>query len=198
MTTTSAGAPSARLPPGRFRTRAGFVDSSSIGASDADASGVDEAIEHQRHGGLEPGDAERRAIELDHLLVGVVRRVVGRDHVDAAVGDALEHGVAIRGLAQRRVHLEVGVVLDRAVERLVGEREMMRRHLAGHAARRAPCRRARRAATAARSCGRCARARRSARPATRPARPSAIPPRRESRAGRAPRRRSPRAPPRRP
>ena len=48
-----------------------------------------------------------------------------------AVGDAFEHRVAIGGLAQRRVHLEVGVVLDRAVERLVGEREVMRRDLAG-------------------------------------------------------------------
>ena len=63
--------------------------------------------------GLEADDPERRAVELDHLLVGVMRRVIGGDDVDAAVGDALEHRVAIGRLAQRRVHLEVGVVADR-------------------------------------------------------------------------------------
>ena len=79
------------------------------------------------------------------LLVGVVRRVIGGDGVDAAVDDAADHLVAIGGLAQRRVHLDVGVV---ALERLVGEDEVVRRHLAGHgdAARLAGAHRAQRAA----------------------------------------------------
>ena len=94
--------------------------------------GVHQTIEHDRHRGFEANDPERRAIELDHLLVDVMRRVVGRDHVDAAVGNALEHGVAVGGFAQRRIHLEVGVVLDRAVERVVGQGEVMRRDLARH------------------------------------------------------------------
>ena len=46
-------------------------------------------VEADRHRRLEADDAERRAVELDVLLVGVVRRVVGGDDVDAAVGDAL-------------------------------------------------------------------------------------------------------------
>ena len=96
-------------------------------------------------------------IELDVLLVVVVRRVIGGDDVDAAVGDALQHGVAIGRLAQRRVHLDVGVVRHRRAEHLVGQHEMMRRHLAGDARRRAPCRSARRRASGARSCARCGR-----------------------------------------
>ena len=52
-------------------------------------------------------------IELDVLLVVVMRRVIGGDDVDAAVGEALQHRVAIGGLAQRRVHLDVGVVRHR-------------------------------------------------------------------------------------
>ena len=110
----SATAPSASEPPGTRKTRAGLVESSSMARDDADPPGVDEPIEHQRHARLEPDDAERGAVELDQLLVGVMRGVVGGDHVDGAVGDPLEHGVAIRRLAQRRVHLDVGVVADRA------------------------------------------------------------------------------------
>ena len=106
----SAGAPSDSEPPGTRSMRAGLTDSSSIEPRDADHAGMDEPIEAQRHGGLEPGDAERRMIELDVLLVVVVRRVVGGDDVDAAVGNALEHRIAVGGLAQRRVHLDVGVV----------------------------------------------------------------------------------------
>src|SRR2546428_13865652 len=64
--------------------------------------GLDEAVETQRSRGLECGDAERRVVELDALLVVVMRRVIGGDDVDAAVGEAGEHRIAIRGLAQRR------------------------------------------------------------------------------------------------
>ena len=58
--------------------------------------------------------------------------VVGGDDVDAAVGEALQHGVTIGGLPQRRIHLGVRVVWNRRRERLVGEDEVMRRHLACH------------------------------------------------------------------
>ena len=76
----SAGPLRACRPAGP-RTRAGIVESSSIVATVI--AGVDEPVEHERHGGLQPDDAERREIELDDLLVGVMRRVVGGDHVDA-------------------------------------------------------------------------------------------------------------------
>ena len=92
--------------------------------------GVHEAIKAERHRGLEAGDPERRAIELDVLFVGVMRRVVGRDDVDAAVLQARQHRVAIGRLAQRRIHLHVRVVGDRRPQHLVGEHEVVRRHLA--------------------------------------------------------------------
>ncbi len=129
----SAGAPSASEPPGTRRIRAGFTDSSSTSRDSAMTPGVHEPIEAERHRRLEAGDAERRVIELDLLLVVVMRRVVGRDDVDAAVGEPLQHRVAVGRLAQRRVHLRVGVVGHRRAEHLVGEHEVMRRHLAGHA-----------------------------------------------------------------
>ena len=68
--------------------RAGLTDSSSTSRGSRISAGVHEPIETQRHGRLEADDAERRAVELDVLLVVVVRRVIGGDHVDAAVGDA--------------------------------------------------------------------------------------------------------------
>ena len=61
-----------------------------------------------------------------------MRRMIGRNGVDRAVDDPLDHRVAIRGLAQRRVHLGVGVVGNRRRQRLVREREVVRRHLAGN------------------------------------------------------------------
>ncbi len=77
-----------------------------------------------------------------------------------AVAQALDQGVAVGLLAQRRIHLGVRVVTAAFAQGLVGEHEVMRRHFAGDARRRAPCRRAPRGATAARSCGRRARGRR--------------------------------------
>ena len=84
----SAGAPSASEPPGTRRIRAGFTDSSSTSRDSDDDAGVHQPIEAQRHRRLEAGDAERRAVELDVLLVVVMRRVIGGDDVDAAVGEA--------------------------------------------------------------------------------------------------------------
>ena len=104
-------------PPGRFSRRAGLTESSSIIRVSEIRPAWTSRSKHDRHRGLEADDAERRAIELDHLLVDVVRRMVRGDHVHAAVGDALEHRVAILRRAQWRVHLEVRVVLHRAVQR---------------------------------------------------------------------------------
>ena len=46
---------------------------------------------------------------------------------------SVQHRVAIGGLAQRRVHLHVGVVLHRRPERFVGQGEMVRGDLRGDA-----------------------------------------------------------------
>ena len=62
-----------------------------------------------------------------------MRRVVGRDHVDAAVGESLNHRVAIGRLAQGRIHLHVRVVRFRRREHLVRQNQMVRRHLTRHA-----------------------------------------------------------------
>ena len=67
-----------------------------------------EAVEAERDRGLEPDDAEGSDVEGHALLVGVVRRVVGGDRVDAAVGEAGEQGLAVGFATQGRVHLEVG------------------------------------------------------------------------------------------
>lgn len=77
---------------------------------EGDVPRVHEAVEAERHARREARDAERRAIELDMLLVVVMRCVVGGDHVYVTVDDALQHGVAVSRSAQRRVHLGVGVV----------------------------------------------------------------------------------------
>ena len=106
----SAGAPSVSDPPGTRRIRAGFTDSSSTSRDRPMTPAMHEAVEAERHRRLEAGDAERRVIELDLLLVVVMRRVIGGDDVDAAVGEPLQHGVAVGRLAQRRVHLHVRVV----------------------------------------------------------------------------------------
>ena len=95
----SAGAPSASEPPGTRRIRAGFTDSSSTSRGSEIDAGVHQPIEAQRHRRLEAGDAERRAIELDLLLVVVMRRVIGGDDVDAAVGEPAS--IASRSAASR-------------------------------------------------------------------------------------------------
>ena len=68
-------------------------------------------VEHDRQRGLEAEHAGRRALELDVLLDGRVRRVVGRDRVDRAVGERLEQRLLIGGRAQRRHHLGARVVV---------------------------------------------------------------------------------------
>ena len=106
----SAGPPSgACRRAGRARAPDPDV-SSSTSRGEADHAGVHQPIEAERHRGLEADDAERRAVELERLLVGVMRRVVGGDDVDRSVAQALDHRQPIGLLAQRRIHLEVRVV----------------------------------------------------------------------------------------
>ena len=84
----SAGAPSDSEPPGTPQNARRVHRQQLDQPRQRYDAGVHEAIEAERHGGLETGDAERRAVELDLLLVVVMRRVVGGDDVDAAVRDA--------------------------------------------------------------------------------------------------------------
>ena len=129
----SAGAPSASEPPGTRRIRAGFTDSSSTSRDSEMTPACTSRSKHSDTAVSRPVMPNGARSNSTLLLVVVVRRVVGRDDVDAAVGEAGEHRVAIGRLAQRRVHLDVGVVGDRRRQHLVGQHEMMRRHLAGHA-----------------------------------------------------------------
>ena len=79
-------------------------------------------------GGLEPGDAERRLLERNFLLVPCVGCVVGRDGRDCAVPHRIEQGLPVLRGPQGRVHLQVRV--ERR-DRLVGQDEVVRRRLAG-------------------------------------------------------------------
>ncbi len=74
---------------------------------------------------LEAGDAERRRLERNVLLVQRVWRVVGGDRLDRPVAERVEQRCAIELCAQRRVHLHVRV--ERAHD-VVREHEMVRRH----------------------------------------------------------------------
>ena len=76
-------------------------------------------------------------LERHLLLLGGVRRVVGRDAVDRPVAQALDQRLAVVLGAQRRVHLEAGV---EAADRLVGEGQVVRRRLAGDLRRPRPWR----------------------------------------------------------
>ena len=79
---------------------------------------------------LEPDDPERRVVERGLLGVVGVGRVVGGDAVDHALLERLPQGGDVRRLAQRRVHLGVRVV---GLAGVIGEREVVRRHLGGDA-----------------------------------------------------------------
>ena len=155
----SAGAPSASVPPGTRGSRAGFTDSSSISRGSEIRPVCTSRSNTSDTRGLEADDAERRAVELDLLLVGVMRRVVGGDDVDACRRRCPRASRrdppprAAAGSSCTFVSYCIG-----AVERLVGQREVVRRHLAGHAHAARLALRAPRAATAARSCARCGRA----------------------------------------
>src|ERR1700733_5693426 len=80
--------------------------------------------------GFQAGDAEAGALELDLLFVGSVGGVVGGDGVDGAVGERNQNRFAVGGGAQRRVHLEVGVVF---ADVFIDQSEVVRRDFAGDA-----------------------------------------------------------------
>ena len=106
--------------------RAGAVDSRSISVQQRQVTGLDEVRERQRESGLQTDQSRRRVLELLVLLLQRVRRVVGGDRIDRAVGQALDHRDPIGFGAQRRIDLGVGVVV---LERVVGQREVMRGRL---------------------------------------------------------------------
>ncbi len=126
---TSAAAPGARLPPGRFRSRAGPVLSRAHQGREVEHARPHQAIEQQRHRGLEAHDAVGRLRELTLLLGERVRRVVGGHAVDGAVHQRFHARLDVALAAQRGRHLAVGVV---AAHDLVGEQQVMRGHLRGH------------------------------------------------------------------
>ena len=89
----------------------------------------DEALERDAERSLEPHYAERRAVVFQHLFIRVMRRVIGRYRVNRAVAHRFDQRGAVFFRAQRRVHLGVGV---ESYDRLIGERQMMRRDFASH------------------------------------------------------------------
>ena len=122
---------------------------------------VDQPVEAEGHGRLEPQDAVGREGELHVLLVRVVGRVVAGDAVDGAVHQAGEQRLPVRLGPQRRLHLEVGREA-RVGDRLVGQEEVVGRRLAGRRQAallgpRAPARRRRRWRGAGRGSGRRSR-----------------------------------------
>ena len=91
--------------------------------------GVDHRLLHDGQRGLQAGHAERGRAPLAVLVLARVRRVVGGDDVDRAVGQALADRLDVALRAQRRVDLEHRVV---AAGQLVGEDQVVRRDLGGH------------------------------------------------------------------
>ena len=95
-----------------------------------DRAGGDELREHERKGALDAGSAERCELELAGLLPRCVRGMIGGDSIDRTIRDSGDKRLRICGGAQRRVHLEARVI--RAIERILGKEEVVRRGLAGH------------------------------------------------------------------
>ena len=87
-------------------------------------------VQADREGRLEAEHAVQRRVELELLLLRRVRRVVGGDGVDGAVGEPLAQRLHVLGRAQRRIHLEVRIVVARR-DVLVGEGQVVGRHLRG-------------------------------------------------------------------
>ena len=58
-----------------------------------------------------------------------MRRVVAGDGINGAVSQRRQHGFAVGGRTQRRIHFAIGVVRS---DICIGQNKMMRRDLAGH------------------------------------------------------------------
>ena len=134
-----AGAPTAMRGASSPKIAAGPAERRSSSVSSVSRPGSDEIRVERRERGLEPDHPEGRRLERHVLLLARVRGMVGGDRRDRAVAQRLEQRLAVGLGAERRVHLHVRV--ERA-HRLVGEAEMVRRHLAGRgdARPRAPAR----------------------------------------------------------
>ena len=66
--------------------------------------------------GLQSDDPEWRGVELDFLFEICMRRVIGTQDRQGAVGDSLEQRINICSRAQRRIHFAVRIeILDRFV-----------------------------------------------------------------------------------
>ena len=104
------------------RPRAGEIDE----AQQRQPAGVD-MIEHDRDERLHAGHAGRTCRIGLGLFLARVRRVVGAEHVDDALRNAVPDPGAMRRIAHRRIHLRARAEPLVASGRL--QREMMRRGL---------------------------------------------------------------------
>ena len=96
-------------------------------AHEFDASGVDELIEAESERSFKSGDAEWSFIEFDGFAGGLVRRVIGGDSVNGAIGKTGEERIAIFTRCERWIHFEICVVGDV----FINQSEMVGRDFAG-------------------------------------------------------------------
>ena len=78
---------------------------------------------------FQPCDPERGALELDNLFMRRVRGVIGGDGIDGSVSQGDQDRLPICRRAQRRVHLEVGVILS---DIRIRQREVVWGDFTGH------------------------------------------------------------------
>ena len=129
-TVTSAGEPGASVPPGRPRTRAGFVErrATRCGSSTSPAP---TSRSRQRATAVSrptmPNAAWSYSTFLSSTVCGAWSVAMQSIVPSEEPG---QHRLPVRLGAQRRVHLGVRVVAGLA-HRLVGEEEVVRRHLGG-------------------------------------------------------------------
>ena len=114
-TVMSAGAPAGeRCRRARRRMRAGFTDSSSTSRGERDQPAVHQAIEARATRTVSsptmPNGARSNSTCFSSAWCGAWSVAMTSTLPSAR---PVEHRVAVGGLAQRRVHLQVGVVLDR-------------------------------------------------------------------------------------
>ena len=86
--------------------------------------------DRQRQRGLQARDAESSAFKLHFLFVRSMRSVVGCNRIHRAVRQRDHDRLAISRRTQRRIHLEIRVVLANV---FVDQREVMRSDFASHA-----------------------------------------------------------------
>src|SRR5579863_4858642 len=77
--------------------------------------------------GFESSNSKRSALELDNFFMGCMRRVVGRDGIDCPISESNQDSLAVGARTQRRIHLEVGVVVANVS---IDQAEMVRSNFA--------------------------------------------------------------------